>query len=100
MNYYISLPKNVDNLIDRLKVKATADNYTAIVAKINTLEKTTFYNLPYKLNKLVDILEDYQLLAEDGDLQDILDSIGEVYWFRYLSKVNKILEAVELIEEL
>lgn len=100
MNYYLSLPKNIDNLIARLKAEATSDGYTAIVTKLDALEKTQWYNLPHKLNKLVDVITDYQLLLVDGDLQDLLDEVKTIYWFSYLTKVNKLVEITELIESI
>lgn len=95
---YINLPKNIDNLVSRLEIKTTADTYTAIATKFSNLKAVTWYNLPYQLNRIVDIIKEYQVLAIDGDVQDGLDSIGKVFWFNYISKVNKLIVLVETIE--
>jgi hypothetical protein len=93
-------PNIVDNLIERLKVKATSDGYTAIVTQLNNLSPTTWFNLPFKLNALMAVIKNYQLLLIDGDLQDLIDDIGIIYWFTYFRKVAVLIDITELIESL
>lgn len=93
-------PNIVDNLIERLKVKATSDGYTAIVTQLNNLSPTTWFNLSFKLNALMGIIKNYQLLLIDGDLQDLIDDIGVIYWFTYFRKVAVLIDITELIESL
>lgn len=93
-------PNIIDNLIGRLKVKATSDGYTSIITQLESLAPTTWFNLPFKLNALMRIIKNYQLLLIDGDLQDLIDSIGIIYWFTYFRKVAILIELTELIESI
>lgn len=95
---YINLPKNIDNLVKRLEVKATSDTYSAIATKFSNIEPVTWFNFPHQLNKIVDILKEYQFLLLDGNVQDDIDFLGKIYWFNYLSKVNRLISLVETIE--
>jgi serine/threonine protein kinase HipA of HipAB toxin-antitoxin module len=91
-------PSIVDDLIKRLRVKAIADGYTAIVLELEALKPTKWFNLPYKLNTLMNVIKNYQLLALDGDVQDKIDEIGKIHWFNYFIKIAILIELTELIE--
>lgn len=93
-------PNIVDNLIERLKVKAISDGYTTIVIQLDNLSFTTWFNLPFKLNALMRVIKNYQLLLIDGNLQDLIDEVGVIYWFTYFRKLANLIEITELIESL
>lgn len=88
----------VDDSIKRLVVKATADGYTAIIAELESLKSTSWFNLPYKLNTLMKVIKNYQLLLLDGEVQDKIDEIGKIYWFTYFIKLSILIELTEIIE--
>jgi hypothetical protein len=95
---YIDTPKNIDNIISRLEHKATIDGQTAIAIKFSKLKGTTFYNFPHKLNRLIDVIKEYQLVLIDGNVQDLIDSIDEVQWFNCIKKLNQISKLTKIIE--
>ena len=97
---YTKIPQIVDSLINRLSAKATTDGYTSIANKFATLKPVTWCNLPYQLNKVMDIVVLYQAELQDGGLQDLIDDIGIIIWYRYFKKVSLLNESVELIETL
>lgn len=97
---YTKIPQIVDNLVYRLSIKATADEYTTIHNELIALNTLTWFNLPYQLNKIMDIVKKYQVELVDGNLQDLLDEIGSVYWYNIFKKVSLLIETVELIESL
>lgn len=97
---YTKLPQIIDDLVSRLSAEANADGYTAIYNSLVALKPTTWYNLPYQLNNLTDIIKAYQLLLIDGDLQDLIDEIGIIYWYNIFKKASLLIESVELIESL
>lgn len=97
MNYY-NLPKTIDLLINRFKVKTTSDGYTALTEKIEALKPTSWYTLIPQLRLIKEYIVLYQTEAIDGDLQDIIDGIQTISWYNHLSKANKIKQATELIE--
>jgi hypothetical protein len=92
------IPINIENLIDRLKVKATEDGYTSIVTQLTNVKPVLWFNLPGKLNQLMTVIKNYQLLLLDGDVQDLIDEIGVIYWFNIFNKVANIKLLVETIE--
>lgn len=95
---YIELPKNIDNLVKRLGEKATTDTYIAIATKFDNLKPTTWFNLPFQLNKIMDIIKEYQELLNNSDIQDLIDKISIIYWYDVLDKTNKLVELTEVIE--
>ena len=97
---YTKIPQIVDDLISRLSIKATADGYTTIHNKLVALKTVTWFNLPYQLNIIMDIIVEYQIELIDGDLQNLIDDIGNIMWFKYFKKVSLLIETVELIESL
>lgn len=97
MNYY-NLTKSIDLLINRFKVKTTLDGYTGLTQKLEALKPTTWFTIITQLKLIKEYIVLYQTEAVDGDLQDIIDDIQTINWFNYLSKANKIKQAVELIE--
>jgi hypothetical protein len=44
------------------------------------------------------VIKNYQLLLIDGDVQDLIDEIGVIYWFNIFNKVANIKLLVETIE--
>jgi hypothetical protein len=97
---YTTTPSAIDKLTIRLTAKATTEGYTSIVNKLNALKPVTWFNLPYQFNKITSVIREYQLLAVDVDLQDLIDEMGEVSWFGYFKKVDLLVKIVELIESL
>lgn len=97
---YAKIPSICDDLVYRLSVEANSDGYTAIYNKLTALKPMTWYNLPFQLNVLMDIVSEYQVELVDGDLQDLIDSIGKIYWYDIFKKVSELIEATELIESL
>lgn len=95
---YVDTPKNIDSILARLEDKAIIDGQTAIALKFSKLKGTTFYNFPHKLNRLLDVIREYQLVLVDGDVQDLLDSIDEIQWFNCLNKMNKLSKLTTIIE--
>jgi hypothetical protein len=97
---YGDTPKNIDGILSRLEDKATIDGQTAIALKFSKLKGTTFYNFPHKLNKLMSLVKEYQLVLVDGDVQDLIDSIDEIQWFNNFKKLNQINKLIKVIEAL
>jgi len=97
---YTKIPQIVDDLISRLSIKATADGYTTIHNKLAALKTVTWFNLPYQINTIMDIVVEYQIELIDGDLQNLIDDIGNIYWYNIFKKVSLLIETVELIESL
>ena len=97
---YTKIPSIIDNLINRLSIKATDNGYTSIASKLILLKPATWFNLPYKLNKIVGIVKEYQAEVDSEELQTKIDSIGKIYWFEYFKKVSELIVIVELIESL
>lgn len=87
-------PKIVDDLVARLIVKVTDDGYTDILAELNTLGKIYFFNLPYRLNKLLTILKEYP----DSNVETLVNNIGKIYWSNYYLKLADLVELTEVIE--
>lgn len=99
MNYY-NLPKELNLLISRLKVKANTDAYTSVVEKIGTLGQTHWYLLIGQLKEILTVLVIYQSSALDGDLQDFIDDLEIINWYNFLQKAIIIEKAIDLIETL
>ena len=59
---YRKIPSIIDDLVNRLATEATSDGYTAIANKLTALKPVTWFNLPYQLNKIMDIIKEYQIL--------------------------------------
>ena len=97
---YTNIPAIVEDLISRLAAEATSDGYIVIANRFTALEPVTWFNLPYQLNKIMDIIGDYQTELLDGDVQDLLDEIGTIYWFNIFKKVSLLVELTELIESI
>lgn len=100
MTTYFNLPHELDLLINRIKVKSTADGYTDVVVQANKLHPTLWYSLLTQINNITFLLSLYQVHAVDGDLQDYIDKLTHVSWYNFLTKVKTIEKAVTLIETL
>lgn len=97
---YTKIPQIVDDLIVRLTTEARFDGYIIISNKFAALKPITWFNLPYQLNKIMDIIKEYQVELSDTDLQNHIDSISNIMWFGYFKKVTELIKTVELIESL
>jgi hypothetical protein len=92
------IPIDIESLIDRLEVTATEDGYTNIVTQLTNVKPVIWFNLPSKLNQLMNVIKNYQLLLLDGDVQDLIDEIGIVYWYNIFKKVSNLNTLVATIE--
>ena len=97
---YTKIPSIVDNLIERTAAKARVGEFTEISYKLLALKPITWFNLPYQLNKLVGVIKEFQIILDNEDLQNHIDSISNIMWFEYFKKVTELIKTVELIESL
>lgn len=93
-------PNIIKRQLQRIKAKAISDSATDIVISVNNFPSVYWINVPQSLNKCIDIIKEYQLILEDGDVQDKLDSLGIIYWHNYFLKVKPLVELIDLIENL
>ena len=100
MILYTTIPSVINDLVSRLKVEATADNKTDVVASLEAIGTVAWYNLIFKLNMLKDSLKLYQTYLLDGDLQDFIDELGVVAFYDLFHKVAVLIEATELVESI
>ena len=97
---YTKIPSIVDNLIERTAAKARVGEFTEISYKLLALKPITWFNLPYQLNKLVGVIKEFQLILDNEDLQNSINSLGTIIWFNIFKKVAELSKTVELIESL
>lgn len=97
---YTKIPSIIDNLIERIAAKARVGNFLEISDKLLAIKPITWFNLPYQLNKLVGVIKEFQLILDNEDLQNSINSLGTIIWFNILKKVAELIKTVELIESL
>lgn len=93
-------PNIIKRQLQRIKAKAIEDSATNVVILVNTFPEIYWINVPASLNRCIDIIKEYQLTLEDGDVQDKLDLLGTIYWHNYFLKVGALVELIDLIENL
>ena len=96
----MQIPSIINDLVNRLIVKATDAEYEVVLAKLNALKPVIWFNLLPQLSKVEVVIKEYQDTLVDDDVADSFISLPKILWFDIFNRVNELIKAVELIESL
>jgi hypothetical protein len=95
MTNWFNILTDVDKNKARLRALAITNNYLSVVALLDNLPKTLWYNLNTTIDGLVKALKKYQEL--DGDV-DTAYGVGRLKSKNYYSfKLNQVVSDIDLI---